>query len=77
MKTWYPTTVASAQYAKRQMFLEFLIKTGTPEDIEFKWVDFGIAACLPKKARHRRCGTSSELYGIRYGNRRRIHRSLL
>lgn len=41
MKQWYPLTVASGQFAKRQMFLAFLIKTGTPADIDYKWVDFG------------------------------------
>jgi nicotinamide phosphoribosyltransferase len=40
MKVWFPTTVASAQYAKRNMFLDFLIKTGTPETIETRWVCF-------------------------------------
>jgi nicotinamide phosphoribosyltransferase len=37
----YTTTVASAQYAKFQMFLDFLRKTGTPQLIDYKWVDFG------------------------------------
>jgi len=41
MQSWYPTTVASAQFAKRQMFLEFLYKTGDPGLIDYKWVDFG------------------------------------
>ncbi len=41
MKGWYPTTVASAQFAKRQMFLGFLHKTGDPGLIDYKWVDFG------------------------------------
>ena len=41
MKTWYPLTVASAQYAKYQMFLGFLVRTGTPRLIDYKWVDFG------------------------------------
>jgi len=41
MKVWYPTTVASGQFARRQMFLQFLHKTGTPESIDYKWVDFG------------------------------------
>lgn len=41
MKMWYPTTVASAQFAKRQMFLSFLHKTGDPGLIDYKWVDFG------------------------------------
>jgi len=41
MKVWYPTTVASGQFARRQMFLGFLHKTGTPELIDWKWADFG------------------------------------
>lgn len=41
MQMWYPTTVASAQFAKRQMFLSFLHKTGDPALIDYKWVDFG------------------------------------
>ena len=41
VKTWYPTTVASAQYAKYRMFLDFLVKNGTPSLIDHKWVDFG------------------------------------
>ena len=41
LKMWYPSTVASGQFARRQMFLGFLYKTGTPELIDYKWVDFG------------------------------------
>lgn len=41
MKLWYPTTVASGQYARYTMFLGFLHKTGTPSLIDYKWVDFG------------------------------------
>jgi nicotinamide phosphoribosyltransferase len=41
MKLWYPSTVASGQFARRQMFLEFLYKTGSPDSIDYRWVDFG------------------------------------
>ena len=41
MKVWYGTTVASQQYAKREMMLDFLERTGTPSTIDFKWQDFG------------------------------------
>jgi nicotinamide phosphoribosyltransferase len=50
MRTWYPTTVASAQFAKRQMFLGFLLKTGTPGLINYKWVDFGSRGVSSKES---------------------------
>ncbi len=50
MRTWFPTTVASGQFAKRQMFLGFLYKTGTPEAIDYKWVDFGSRGVSSKES---------------------------
>jgi nicotinamide phosphoribosyltransferase len=38
---WYPTTVASNSYHSKQIILEYLEKTGTPELIDFKLHDFG------------------------------------
>jgi nicotinamide phosphoribosyltransferase len=71
MKTWYPTTVASAQYAKRQMFLEFLIKTGNSGRHRIQVGGFRLSRRVFRRiGGHRRCGTSSEFHGIRYGNRR-------
>jgi nicotinamide phosphoribosyltransferase len=38
---WYPTTVATNSYDIKQTIKEYLEKTGTPESIMFKFVDFG------------------------------------
>lgn len=38
---WYPTTVATNSYYCKQQILEGLIKSGTPELIDFKLHDFG------------------------------------
>lgn len=38
---WYGTTVASNSFASKQIILDYLEKTGTPEDINFKLHDFG------------------------------------
>jgi nicotinamide phosphoribosyltransferase len=38
---WYGTTVATNSYYDKKLILEYLKKTGTPEDILYKLVDFG------------------------------------
>ena len=38
---WYGTTVASNSYASKQIILEALEKSGSPETIDFKLHDFG------------------------------------
>lgn len=40
-QVWYPTTVATVSYHVRQMILDYLVKTGSPETIDFKLHDFG------------------------------------
>lgn len=39
---WYPTTVATLSREIKKVVLTFLVKTGTPEAIEHKVVDFGM-----------------------------------
>jgi nicotinamide phosphoribosyltransferase len=41
LKVWYTTTVATLSYEIKQVILKFLVKTGSPEDIDFKLQDFG------------------------------------
>lgn len=41
LQVWYPTTVATISYSIKQIILEALKKSGTPEDIDFKLHDFG------------------------------------
>lgn len=41
MKVWYPTTVATQSRAIRELILDALEETGTPGDLDFKFVDFG------------------------------------
>lgn len=41
VQLWYPTTVATQSYYMKQTILKHLIKTGTPEEIDFKLHDFG------------------------------------
>ena len=41
VQTWYPTTVATQSREMKKILLKYLVKTGTPEDIEFKLHDFG------------------------------------
>jgi nicotinamide phosphoribosyltransferase len=50
MKLWYPSSVSSGQFARRQMFLSFLYKTGTPESIDYRWVDFGYRGVASEEA---------------------------
>lgn len=38
---WYPTTVATKSWHIKQTILDFLEKTGTPAEIDFKLHDFG------------------------------------
>jgi nicotinamide phosphoribosyltransferase len=38
---WYPTTIATQSKEIKNIILEYLEKTGTPEDIHFKLHDFG------------------------------------
>lgn len=40
-RLWYSTTVATQSYYMKQILLDGLEKTGTPEDIDFKLHDFG------------------------------------
>jgi len=39
---WYPCTVASNGWAMKKVILGYLNETGTPEDINYKLVDFGL-----------------------------------
>lgn len=39
---WYPTTVATLSREIKKIILSFLVKTGTPEAIDYKLVDFGM-----------------------------------
>lgn len=41
MQVWYPITVASQSREFRKVIYEYLVKTGTPDDIFFKLHDFG------------------------------------
>jgi nicotinamide phosphoribosyltransferase len=41
VQTWYPTTVCTQSRAMKHIILDHLIKTGTPESIDFKLHDFG------------------------------------
>lgn len=41
MRTWAPIAVATQSNSVRKLILEFLEKTGTPELIDYKLVDFG------------------------------------
>ena len=38
---WYPTTVATNSYEYRKLLLEYLDRNGSPETIDFKFIDFG------------------------------------
>lgn len=38
---WYGTTVCTNSFAMKEIILEYLVKTGTPESIAFKLHDFG------------------------------------
>lgn len=40
-EVWYPCTVATLSSLCRDIILDHLVKTGTPEDIDFKLHDFG------------------------------------
>jgi len=41
-QTWYPTTVCTYSRECKKTILRYLTETGTPEEIEFKLVDFGV-----------------------------------
>jgi len=41
MRMWFPITVGSLSYHCREIILQYLMETGTPEDIWFKLHDFG------------------------------------
>jgi nicotinamide phosphoribosyltransferase len=41
MRTWAPIAVATQSNSVRKLILEYLEKTGTPELIDYKMVDFG------------------------------------
>jgi len=38
---WYPTTVATQSWSIKQVILDYLVRTGSPETIDFKLHDFG------------------------------------
>lgn len=40
-QVWYPTTVATVSYHVKTIIMEYLLRTGTKEDIDFKLHDFG------------------------------------
>lgn len=41
VQVWYPMTVATLSREMKKLILEYLVKTGTPELIDFKLHDFG------------------------------------
>lgn len=41
VEIWYPITVATQSYNMKKMILDYLGRSGTPEDIAFKLHDFG------------------------------------
>lgn len=45
MQNWYPSTVCTNSFYGKRDTLKHLIKSGTPESINFKWADFGNRAC--------------------------------
>lgn len=49
MHVWYPTTICTNTFYGKKKILEHLIKSGTPESIEYKWADFGFRACSGKE----------------------------
>ncbi len=52
MHNWYPTTVATQSREMKKIILKYLVKTGTPELIDFKLHDFGFrgVSCLEQAA---------------------------
>lgn len=42
VQVWYPCTVASLSYEAKKMLLRHLVKSGTPENIDFMLHDFGV-----------------------------------
>jgi nicotinamide phosphoribosyltransferase len=47
---WYPITVATLSHACRKLILKHLKLSGTPEDIDFKLVDFGYRGVSSKES---------------------------
>jgi len=41
LKSWYPTTVATLSHEIKKVLLEFLVKTGTPANVNYMFQDFG------------------------------------
>jgi nicotinamide phosphoribosyltransferase len=49
MRTWAPIAVATQSNSVRKLILEYLEKTGTPELIDYKMVDFGARGVSSKE----------------------------
>ena len=45
LQLWYPTTVATKQFECKQVIMDYLVKTGTPEAAPFKLHSFGYRGC--------------------------------
>lgn len=45
LHTWYGTTVCTLSFNAKLVIMKYLIKTGTPELIDFKLHDFGFRGC--------------------------------
>lgn len=56
MHLWYPTTACTISYQFKKTVLEWLKKTGTPEDINFKVHDFGYRGAT--------CNEAAGIYGL-------------
>jgi nicotinamide phosphoribosyltransferase len=50
VRTWYPTNVATLCRDIKRVILESLVKTGTPEDIDYKLHDFGSRGASVREA---------------------------
>lgn len=51
LQVWYTTTVATRSFECKTIIREFLDKTGSPQDLEYKLHDFGFRACTcPEQA---------------------------
>jgi len=56
MHLWYPTTACTISYQFKKIVLDWLKKTGTPEDINFKVHDFGYRGAT--------CNEAAGIYGL-------------
>lgn len=50
LQLWYPTTVATKQFECKKIILDYLKKTGTPEDAPFKLHSFGYRGATCEEA---------------------------